>query len=83
MIGRHYQSGNGVPSGVRTGKLYRGSRKRVQRIKVRENTSVELWIFVLLMLFLLFVGLPWLTKHPPADHHHLVGERPAVKPPTW
>jgi len=66
-VARH----DGHPSGPRSGagQVYRGSRKRVRRIKWWENTSVELWILVVLMLLMLFVGVPWLVRHPPADHH--------------
>jgi hypothetical protein len=73
---RHHVVGEG-PHAARpgAGKSYRGSRKRVQRIKWRENTPVELWIVVALILFTLFVGVPWLVKHPPADlHHNLTNE---------
>jgi hypothetical protein len=56
-------------NGTRPGKVYRGSRKRIQRIKWRENTSVEFWILVILLLFMLLVAIPWLIKHP-IEHHH-------------
>jgi hypothetical protein len=26
-----------------------------------------LWILVVLVLFMLFIGVPWLVKHPPAN----------------
>jgi uncharacterized iron-regulated membrane protein len=52
------------------GSVYRGSRKRVRRLKWQEHTSVEFWIFVILMLIMLFVGIPWLIRHPPETHHH-------------
>jgi hypothetical protein len=69
----HYGSGSGPRAGA--GKVDRGSRKRVRRIKLWENTSVEFWIFVVFMLVMLFVGVPWLIKHPPeVHHHHLVDE---------
>jgi hypothetical protein len=69
----HYGSGNGPRAGA--GKVYRGSRKRVRRIKWLENNSVEFWILVVLLLFMLLVGVPWLVKHPPADRHqHLTNE---------
>lgn len=69
----HYGSGSGPRAGA--SKVYRGSRKRVRRIKWWENTSVEFWVFVVLILVMLFVGVPWLIKHPPDDHHHhLVNE---------
>jgi hypothetical protein len=68
---RHHVSGEGPHAGrPGVGKVYRGSRKRVRRIKWWENTSVELWIFVVLMLFMLFVGIAWMIGHPPADHDH-------------
>jgi len=73
---RHHLAGSG-PHASRpgAGKVYRGSRKRLRRIGWRENTSVELWIFVVLVLFMLFVGIPWLIRHPPVHHHqHLTNE---------
>lgn len=60
---RHYGHSAGPHPGV--GKAYRGSRKRVRRIKWWENTSVEFWILVALLLLMLFVGVPWLIRHPP------------------
>jgi uncharacterized iron-regulated membrane protein len=66
---RHHDAGKG-PHDDRhgAGRVYRGSRKRIRRIKWRDNTSIEFWILVLLMLLLLFVGIPWMIRHPPADH---------------
>jgi hypothetical protein len=51
------------------GKVYRGSRRRLRRIKWRENMSVELWIFVAFVVFLLIFGIPWLVEHPPRHQH--------------
>ena len=50
----------------------RGSRKRLNRIRLRGNGSIELWIFVALMAFMLTVGVPWLIRHPMEDRdsHH-------------
>jgi len=73
---RQHASRSG-PYGNRPGvrKGYRGSRKRLRRIRWREHTTVEVWIFVVLLLFMLFVGISWLIRHPPADHHqHLANE---------
>ena len=68
---RHDVSGAGPHAGrPGVGKVFRGARKRVRRIKWRDNTSVEFWILVVLMLFILFVGIPWMIRHPPADHDH-------------
>ena len=58
-------------SGPGSGKVYRGSRKRLNRIKWQENTSLELWIFVVVVLFILFVAVPWIIEHPPSDQDHV------------
>jgi hypothetical protein len=47
----------------------RGSRKRLRRIRLQGNWSVEFWLFVLVMLVALFVLVPWLIRHPPSHHH--------------
>ena len=52
------------------GKTYRGSRKRLRRIKWQEHTPVEFWIYLVLMLVALLIVIPWLIKHPPPEHHH-------------
>jgi hypothetical protein len=43
---------------------WRGSRKRLRRIRFRENTSPEFWVAVAVLLFLLLIVLPWLVTHP-------------------
>jgi hypothetical protein len=58
-------------SGPRPGKVYRGSRKRVRRIRFRDNWAVELWLLVAVILFVLFVVVPWLVQHPPVDHQYV------------
>ena len=52
------------------GKIYRGSRRRLRRIKWRDHTPAEFWLFVVFMLLILIVLIPWLIKHPPPAHHH-------------
>ena len=47
--------------------LHRGSHKRINRIKWRNTATCEVWILVAVVLFVLFVALPWLTTHPYAD----------------
>jgi hypothetical protein len=66
MSARHHGFGKN-PGGSYRGRG-RGSRKRLERIKFAENTSVGFWVFVALMIFMLFVVLPWLTNHPLPDH---------------
>jgi hypothetical protein len=57
------------PFGVRRpGLAYRGSRKRLKRIEFLENTSVEFWVMVVLLVIMLLVVVPWLIRHPPRDH---------------
>jgi hypothetical protein len=43
----------------------------VRRIRFRDNWAVELWILVAVLLFVLFVVVPWLVRHPPLDHQYL------------
>jgi hypothetical protein len=54
-------------------RVYRGSRRRIKRITMRDNMSVEFWIFLVLILFLLVGILPWMIRHP-HDHHSKISE---------
>jgi hypothetical protein len=60
----------GGPHGGRSHgeKVYRGSRRRVRRIKWSDTTP-EFWIFVVLVIFLFFVIVPWMIRHPPDESH--------------
>jgi hypothetical protein len=49
-------------SGGRPPKTFRGSRARVRRLTRRGNWLKELCILVAVVLFLLFVVLPWFAK---------------------
>jgi hypothetical protein len=40
---------------------------RLQRIRMRGNSSIALWIFVAVVLFVLCVALPWLILHTHPD----------------
>jgi hypothetical protein len=52
-------------------KVYRGSKKRIRRIRMRGNGSVALWVFVAVVLFSLFFALPWMVlNHPPETPVH-------------
>jgi hypothetical protein len=52
-------------------KVYRGSKKRLQRVRMRGNGSVALWVFVAVVLFSLFIALPWMIlTHPPETPVH-------------
>jgi hypothetical protein len=58
-------------------KVYRGSKRRVQRIRLRGNGSLALWVFVAIVLFSLFVMLPWLIEHARPDGPDRVPEMQA------
>jgi len=51
-------------NGARPGRVYRGSRRRVRRIRFRGNWSLEIVLFVIWLLFALFVLVPWIVRHP-------------------
>jgi hypothetical protein len=49
--------------GNRPGRTFRGSRRRITRLRFRDNWSGEMWFLVIVMgLTLLF--LPWLIIYP-------------------
>jgi hypothetical protein len=62
-------------------RIYRGSRKRVQRLKWYKHSSIHFWLFVAFVLFLLFVGVPWMINHPEAGHHHPSSSPTAIPNP--
>jgi hypothetical protein len=66
---RHYVDDAPHLSRPGAGKVFRGSRKRLRRMKWYEHTSVEFWIFVVLTLLMLFGGIPWMIRHPPRQAH--------------
>jgi hypothetical protein len=70
----------GPPRRPGAGKVYRGSHRRLRRIKWQDNTSTELWLFVVLILIMVFVGIPWLITHPPLKRSHS-SEVPALTHP--
>jgi len=41
---------------------------------MRDNMSVEFWIFLVLILFLLVGLIPWMIRHPLHDHHQRSSE---------
>jgi hypothetical protein len=52
---------------ARPSKIYLGSKKRVRRITLHGNWPTEMWIVVVVLLFTLFVVVPWIIRHvPPA-----------------
>jgi hypothetical protein len=51
---------------VRAPKVYRGSKKRLRSIRLRGSGSLALWVFIVMVLFSLFIVLPWLIVHADA-----------------
>jgi hypothetical protein len=69
-MGRPYiYSGSGPHGKPGAGRVHRGSKRRLKRITLRGNWSVEFWVFVLAILIALFVLVPWLINHPIGHHH--------------
>jgi hypothetical protein len=52
-----------VPRGARPPKIYRGSKRRVKRIKLGRNTSAKLWLLAGWLALLVFGLIPWLIRH--------------------
>jgi hypothetical protein len=57
-----HQLARDAPSGQRPGKAYRGSRRRLKHIRLRGNSSLELWLLVGWVTFLLLVVVPWMIR---------------------
>ena len=68
---RQYLSHSGPHLGrPGAGKTYRGSRKRLRRIKWQEHTPVEFWIYLVLLLVVRLLVILSLIKHLPPEHQH-------------
>jgi hypothetical protein len=50
---------------VRPAKWYRGSKQRLRRIQLRGNWSLELWLLIAWVTFLLLVVVPWMIRQAP------------------
>ena len=57
----------------------RGSRRRVRKIRFRGNWSIEIVIFILSMLFVLTVLIPWIVRHPLDDAHEHAPNEPTFR----
>ena len=43
---------------------FRGSRRRLRRIRFRDNWTKEMWLLVAFVLALLLLLFPWFVHHP-------------------
>jgi hypothetical protein len=41
---------------------YKGSRRRIKRIQIRGNGSLEVWLLVGWVAFLVLIVLPWMMR---------------------
>jgi hypothetical protein len=61
-VSSHPSSRRAAP---RSGKWYRGSRRRLKQIRLRGNSSAEVWLLAGWVAFLLLVVLPWMMRDAP------------------
>src|SRR5437773_2219597 len=67
---QHRVSGGGPQlARPRAGRVYRGSAKRIRRIKWRDHTPREFVVLVILGIAMV-VLISWLIAHPDTGHHH-------------
>jgi hypothetical protein len=52
-------------NGSRPPKVYRGSIRRLRKIRLRDSWSMEMLLLVAWVLFLLFVVIPWMARQTP------------------
>src|SRR4051812_27358752 len=65
--GAHCSSHLGRAGG---GRIYRGSAKRIGRIKWREHTPRGFAAFVFALVAIMVGVITWLTTHSEDGHHH-------------
>ena len=46
-------------------RTFRGSNKRIRRIRIRGNGSWEMWLLLAWVAFVLLVVIPWMIHHSP------------------
>jgi hypothetical protein len=56
-----------VPYGSGRQLLYRGSKRRLRRIRLRDHLGWGFVLFVLWVLFIVLVLIPWIGSRP---HEH-------------
>jgi len=43
---------------------FRGSRRRLRRIRFRDNWTRDMWLLLAFVVLVALVLLPWLVRHP-------------------
>jgi hypothetical protein len=54
----------------RAARYDRGSKQRLGRIRMRSHSSLAFWIFVIGILIILFIAVPWFATQSPRPQHH-------------
>ncbi len=68
---QHRVSGGGSNLGrPRAGRIYRGSAKRIRRIKWRDYTPREFVVLMVVGIAVVLVLMSWLMTHPDTGHRH-------------
>lgn len=57
-----YRATTTPPTGVEPAKTFRGSYRRLWRLKPKGSGFWELWLFLAWVAFLLFVVIPWMLR---------------------
>jgi hypothetical protein len=67
-MGRAAASG---PPSIRSGaqKVYRGSRTRVRRIRLRDNTPAGVLVLGIVLLVVVIAMIVWMIQRPDMHHH--------------
>jgi hypothetical protein len=69
-----------IRGGDRTGRTYRGSRKRLSRVAWRENTPPSVWILLLISLVMMLGALAWVSQEERTHDHHRAVPRGSAAP---
>ncbi len=59
------------PQSIRPGaqKVYRGSRSRIRKIRLRDNTPPGLLLLGIVLLIVVIAMVVWQLQHPDMHHH--------------
>jgi len=69
MAGRRLALQRGA-SPRRAARYDHGSKRRLERIRLRGNLSLEFWIFVIGIVLILLIAWPWFATHAPQHLPH-------------
>ena len=70
MHGGYRYSSGAHSGGSRSGRAYRGSAKRVRRIRWQDHTPRSFVALMVAGLAITILLISWLVTHPDTAHHH-------------